>query len=70
MEAERYRLTTAIAALQRIGHSGGGPARRKKRRLSAAARKRISDGMGRTGQHGKKQPSPDLISLLRLFGFL
>jgi hypothetical protein len=46
LEAERDRLNQAIAALQggRVRSTGNG---RRGRRLSAAARKRISDGMKR-----------------------
>jgi hypothetical protein len=53
LEAERDRLSRAIAALKggiTTGSRGNGAARRvdakkRRRRLSAAARKRISDGM-------------------------
>ncbi len=51
LEQERDRLTAAIQAL-----SGSGTRRsRRRRRLSAAARKRISDGMRRTWASRKKR---------------
>jgi hypothetical protein len=45
LEAERDRLNQAIAALQ--GSRGRASNGRRGRRLSAAARKRISEGMKR-----------------------
>jgi len=52
LEAERDRLTEAIAALQRSRSTRG---RRRGRRLSAAARKRISEGMKKRWAQRKKK---------------
>ncbi len=51
LEQERDRLTAAIQALSGSGIRRSG----RRRRLSAAARKRISDGMRRTWAARKKK---------------
>ena len=51
LEQERDRLTAAIQALSGTAQRRSG----RRRRLSAAARKRISDGMRRTWAARKKR---------------
>jgi exonuclease VII small subunit len=54
LEAERDRLDQAIAALRRAGNGKARIGRRGHRRLSAAARRRISEGMKKKWAARKK----------------
>ena len=57
LRKERDRIDQAIAAIEGIsgGRTGAGPGRRGRRRLSAAARKRISEGMRARWAERKKK---------------
>ena len=56
LRKERDRIDQAIAAMEGIsGGATAGPGRRRRRRLSAAARKRISEGMRARWAERKKK---------------
>ena len=55
LEAERDRLDEAIAALKAGGRTRTVNGRRRRRQLSAAARKRISEGMKKRWAARKKK---------------